>query len=243
VQVLVIGLIADPCEAGKTALAIGGTLGNDTIVVSPVGNTGDVQVALNGNSLGTFQPTGHIIVFGQAGNDDIQIVESISLPAIVRGDAGNDRMKGGGGSDILIGGDNDDLLVGGGGRDVLIGGIGSDRMVGNADDDILIAGSTDFDSNDAALCSILAEWTSARSYTVRVQNLRDGTGSTSRLNGSVFLTDSTVHDDGVVDMLTGSSGQDWFLSNQGGDNGAAKDKVTDLHADEFASDLDFINGL
>jgi uncharacterized delta-60 repeat protein len=242
VQVIVVGLIADPCEAGKTALAIGGTLGNDTIVVSAVGSTGDVQVKLNGNSLGTFQPTGHIIVFGQAGDDDIQIVESISLPAILRGDAGDDRIKGGGGNDILIGGEGDDLLVGGGGRDVLIGGIGSDRLVGNADDDILIAGSTDFDSNDAVLCSILAEWTSARSYAVRVQNVRDGTGSVDRLNGNVFLTDATVHDDGVMDLLTGSAGQDWFLFNQDGDNDAAKDKATDLHASEFASDLDFING-
>jgi len=242
VHIIVAGLISDPCEPGKLALAIGGTLGNDTIVVTPVGNTGDVQVKLNGNSLGTFQPTGHIMVFGQAGNDDIQIVESISLPAILRGDDGDDRIKGGGGSDILIGGDDDDLVVGGGGQDLLIGGIGRDRMVGNSDDDILIAGSTDHDANDAALCAILAEWTSARSYAVRVQNLRDGTGSVDRLNGNAFLTDATVHDDGVQDVLTGSAGQDWFLFNADGDNDAAKDKATDLHASEFDSDIDFING-
>ena len=97
-------------------------------------------------------------------------------------------------------------------------------------------------TNDSALCSIVAEWTSARSYVVRVQNLRDGTGSVDRLNGNAFLTDATVHDDGVMDVLTGSAGQDWFLFNADGDNNAAKDKATDLHASEFASDIDFING-
>ncbi len=97
-------------------------------------------------------------------------------------------------------------------------------------------------TNDAALRSILAEWTSARSYAVRVQNLRDGTGSVERLNGNAFPTDATVHDDRVMDILTGSAGQDWFLFNADGDNNAAKDKATDLHASEFGSDIDFING-
>ena len=50
-----------------------------------------------------------------------------------------------------------------------------------------------------------------------------------------------MHDDHAADVLTSSSGQDWFLLNIDGDGGA-RDKVTDLHATEFASDLDFING-
>jgi Ca2+-binding RTX toxin-like protein len=126
--------------------------------VSPVGNTGDVQVKLNANSLGTFHPTGHIIVFGQAGDDDIEMAGSIGLSALLYGGEGDDRIKGGGGHDILLGGADDDLLVGGQGRDILIGGVGNDRLVGNADDDILVAGSTDFDANDAALCAIMDEW-------------------------------------------------------------------------------------
>jgi Ca2+-binding RTX toxin-like protein len=51
----------------------------------------------------------------------------------------------------------------------------------------------------------------------------------------------TVHDDRAADILTGDAGQDWFIFNADGDGGA-KDKVTDLNANEFASDLDFING-
>ena len=126
--------------------------------------------------------------------------------------------------------------------------------MGNAVDDILIAGYTAFDLNDAALAAILAEWTSARSYRQRVANLSNGTivGSDmsafgSRSNGGIFLiTDglgATVFDDGVADMLTGNDGQDWFLFNADGDGDARKkDKVTDLTAQEFASDIDFITG-
>ena len=50
-----------------------------------------------------------------------------------------------------------------------------------------------------------------------------------------------MHDDAAQDVLTGSAGLDWFLFNQDGDGGA-KDKVTDLSAQEFASDMDFITG-
>ena len=139
------------------------------------------------------------------------------------------------------------MLVGGGGRDVLIGGDGSDRIVGNADDDILIAGSTAFDQQTSAIAGILAEWTSTRSYAERTQNLM-GTGSgpafEQRQNGNHFLQvegpAATVHDDGAADILTGSSGQDWFFAQLDGDGTQPKDKITDLSAAEFQADLDFI---
>ena len=149
-------------------MLVGGTTGTDSIVVSRSGNSGNVSVSINSVAQGTFHPTVRIVVFGGDRDDSIQIADSITLPAEVYGGSGNDRIKGGGGDDILIGGEGDDLLVGGGGRDLLIGGVGSDRLVGNTDDDILIAGSTDFDSNDAALRSILAEWTSTREYATRI---------------------------------------------------------------------------
>jgi Ca2+-binding RTX toxin-like protein len=143
-------------------------------------------------------------------------------------------------------------LVGGGGRDLLIGGLGADRIVGNADDDILIAGTTAFDLDHTALCAIMAEWTSTRSYAVRTANITgNGTGSSFdvRQNGNYFLNTNaaygaiTVQDDNAKDTLTGSSGQDWFFANlflDNGDDADQKDKITDLHADEFAADLDFI---
>ena len=49
-----------------------------------------------------------------------------------------------------------------------------------------------------------------------------------------------MFDDGAADVLTGSSGQDWFFANLTGTG--VKDKVTDLSAAEFANDLTFIQG-
>jgi Ca2+-binding RTX toxin-like protein len=204
-----------------------------------VGNSGEVEVIINETSLGTFDPNGHIIVHALTGNDDVQIAGNIGLSAWLHGGAGNDRLKGGAGHDVLLGEEGDDLLVGGGGRDLLIGGVGADRIVGNADDDILIAGFTDYDTNDAALCAIMDEWTSARDYSTRVQNLLDGTGSVDCENGPVFLNETTVHDDDAADVMTGSSGQDWFIFNEDGDGGVT-DRLTDLSAQEFANDIDFI---
>jgi hypothetical protein len=68
-----------------------------------------------------------------------------------------------------------------------------------------------------------------------------GTGSGPRANGTTFLTvngpDARVFDDGVLDVLTGAEGRDWFFANL--DTGLL-DRITDLHSNEFAADLDFI---
>jgi uncharacterized delta-60 repeat protein len=229
------------CGCG-TDVVIGGTEAADVILVSPA-DGGAVSVTIDTVLIGTFHPTHGIVVHAYGGNDDVQVSGSIGMPAWLYGGAGNDRLKGGSGDDMLQGGAGDDLLVGGSGRDLLIGGVGSDRIIGNADDDILIAGTTDFDDDAAALCAILAEWTSCRSYWTRVFNLSGGSSCVSRANGSIFLTPETVHDDGVRDVLTGSSGFDWFFANlclDAGDDSTVKDKITDLSWWEFASDIDFI---
>jgi Ca2+-binding RTX toxin-like protein len=82
---------------------------------------------------------------------------------------------------------------------------------------------------------VLGVWTSGQSYTDRVAALRSGL-----LRSEGDAAQVTVFDDGAADVLTGSAGQDWFLSQA---DGTSKDKVTDLSAAEFANDLDFINGL
>ena len=133
--------------------------------------------------------------------------------------------SGGNGHDLLLGEGGNDALNGGDGRDVLIGGLDADTLDGGADDDILIAGTTAHDADDLALIQILDEWTSARNYQTRVKNLK-GTGNgpnfDNRLNGMVFLIKkngngngpaSTVFDDDDKDTLAGSSGVDWFLSD------------------------------
>lgn len=59
---------------------------------------------------------------------------------------------------------------------------------------------------------LLAEWNSERDFEMRVNNLKDGSGSDDRLNGSYFLQkEVTVLDDGDQDRMIGSSGRDWLL--------------------------------
>ena len=114
----------------------------------------------------------------------------------------------------------------------MIGGRGADRLVGNQGDDILIAGYTDHDTNLRALCAILDEWSRTDlNYAGRVNHLLAGGG----LNGTYLLNDSTSHDDGIVDKLTGSSDRDWFFANL--DFGVL-DQITDLKSNEVAQDID-----
>src|SRR5262249_6364603 len=127
VTITAVGLQADPIAPGKMALFVGGTTANDTVVIQPVGSDGTVEVLLNNASQGTFKPDSRIVVYGQAGDDNIQVAGSITTSAWLFGGAGNDQLKGGAGNDVLVGGAGDDMLIGGQGRDLLIGGFGADR--------------------------------------------------------------------------------------------------------------------
>lgn len=218
-------------------MVIVGTAGADQITFSPGNTPGQIVGKLNNVVVSRFNPTGKLIARGGAGNDDVQVSGNIGLSAWLFGGTGNDRLKGGGGNDVLLGEAGDDLLVGGSGRDLLIGGIGEDRLIGDPDDDILIAGTTNYDGAESDLTAIMSIWTSNQLYLVRVLQLTcllDSSGS-----------NATVHDDNSKDMLTGSSGYDWFFANvllDGGDDADTRDKITDLSLIEalFAQDIDFI---
>ena len=209
-------------------LVVGGTAGNDAITVNPSKDGTQLVVKLGTKILGSFAAASvtDIVVRGLGGNDRIAISAKITKSADLWGGAGNDVLTGGGGNDrlfgeadndrlagragnnILSGGDGKDVLTGGSSRDVLIGGAGADRLIGGLDDDLLIAGSTDFDTDLAGLANIVAEWTSGSLYPDRVAHL---SAPPAGLNGTTFLTPTTVHNDGVKDVLVGASGMDWFV--------------------------------
>src|SRR5262249_3225288 len=149
---------------GKTDLLVGGTLGHDSLTFNPGAKAGSVVVRLNNVVLGTFQPTGRILAFGQAGNDQIKGNSKIKVSALLDGGGGNDTLLGGGGDDVLLGGAGNDVLYGANGRNVLIGGSGRDTLYAADGDNILIGGATAHDANQAALAAILAEWSSNASY-------------------------------------------------------------------------------
>jgi Ca2+-binding RTX toxin-like protein len=206
-----------------------GTLGNDTIVVVPQGkqaatNT-SVKVLLNGKSLGSFTGVDSIMVFGVDGNDNIQLPGALRVDATLDGGAGNDRLKGAAGSDLLLGGDGNDSLNGHTANDVLIGGLGADQLQGGPGEDILIAGTTSFDTDPAALQSLLTAWSGPGSYAQRTAAIQAGT--TPVVVGGMT---ATVIDDGAVDRLNGQSGLDWFFANVAGG-----DKISGKHPAEFVN--------
>jgi PKD repeat protein len=209
--------IPDTSILGGTAILVMGTPLGDNIVVEPGPSSSTLKVTFNGVSTVVPKPTGRIIITGGAGDDNIQIAGAISNPVWLYGDAGNDRLNAGNGGSLLIGGDGNDELIGGGGRDVMIGGEGADHLIGNSNDDVLVAGFTIKDDrtragHDDFWSSVLNEWNSVNSFTVRVRNLTNGLGGNAH-NGSAFLLPS-VRDDvsaDAIDFLNGASGDDWLI--------------------------------
>ncbi len=113
-----------------------------------------------------------------------------------------------------MGNGGNDYLDGGLGRDLLIGGSGVDQLLGGSGDDILIADLvpslvvewTPHGFQASAVAAVMAEWTSNRSYSQRVNRLRTGVGP----GQAIRLAADTVLSDGQADTLFGQSGDDWF---------------------------------
>lgn len=209
------------------------------IELSAVIDVGDGNDIARGGS-------GDDILMGQDGDDRLRGRPGDDL---LRAGDGEDRVRAGRGNDIVLGEDGDDHVRGAVGRDLLIGGEGADQLRGDGkgcdgdedsdnggqkNQDIMIGGTTDYDDTDEALQAIMAEWTSARSYEVRVDNLRDGTGSADGENDDFFLDPTTVFDDDDVDRLHGCGGRDWFFALQDGDT---SDRLLDRHGQEFVDEL------
>jgi hypothetical protein len=83
---------------------------------------------------------GDFLVNAEAGDDQIRVAPSVSIPVTLRGGAGDDILVGGSGPDSLSGGSGRDKLVGRSGNDALFGGPGEDRLFGGPGDDILRGG-------------------------------------------------------------------------------------------------------
>jgi hypothetical protein len=237
-------LIDDPKHPGQKALLVVGTSSKDEIEIKRKSST-QISVTIESGRQ-KFQANftnviSRIIVFGLAGNDKIDVSSDVAIPTWLYGDEGDDQLKGGARADVLLGGLGNDRLESRDGRDLLIGGRGKDLLFGGKHDDLLIAGFTDHDASELALCSILDEWQRTDdangTYAKRVDHLLGTLGG--GLNGSIFLNDTTVHDEGLVDELSGNSELDWFLANLDGDGSSKKkDKLKDALSSERKTDID-----
>jgi Ca2+-binding RTX toxin-like protein len=202
-----------------------------------------VDVVINGQDQGTFTPTGQVVVYGQAGNDQIQVAplnsNGTAIPlnwsVVMFAGNGNDTLDARGASapTVLVGGGGNNTIYGGSGRNILIAGSGASVLVAGSADDLLIAGVTSFNNNLAALMALRNEWARTDAdYSTRINQLNGS--APGGLNGSYLLTPQTVTSNGGGNTLTGGVGNDWFFAALGGAN---PDVINNLTAGEQVSPL------
>jgi Ca2+-binding RTX toxin-like protein len=139
-----------------------------------------------------------------------------------------ENVTGSQGNDLLVGDANPNVLIGGTGRNVLIGGAGADTLNASRSrgDNLLIGGTTNWDTNLAALQAIMAEWDRTDlGFADRRSDLlsgANGQGKTplNQVNGQLILltpatnptsSNGTVHGDASPDTLIGGLGHNWFF--------------------------------
>jgi hypothetical protein len=203
VEIKIAALMDDPLNPGHTLLAVGGTEGDDSILINPAHG---LNVLVDGERVGRFTGAERIAVFGGDGDDSIRIAGAIRVNAWLDGGAGDDQLKGGKGNDVLLGGDGNDMLLGTQGQDILIGGAGMDSLNGGPGDDIVIGGLLMLDQGD--LFTVNQTWSGGGSFADRVDDLQ--TGAVALTAGAA---DAAVQDDGEADRLQGGAGRNWFFAS------------------------------
>src|SRR5262249_14522757 len=87
---------ADPGDASKSALVVQGAAGPDSLVFSPgAGNA--IALSVSGYSVGSYSAPGgaafgHLLVYGNGGNDGIYLSGGLTVPALVFGGDGSDTL-------------------------------------------------------------------------------------------------------------------------------------------------------
>ncbi len=214
-----------------TQATLDGGAGNDSLFGGAAGD-----VLIGGSDGGEGHQGSNVII---AGNGDNTIYGN-GLVARKGATGGNNLIVGGTGHDTIYGsfGANPDGDGGEGGQNLIVGGGGGDtiyasQLVDGAEGghgSILVAGSTTLDQ--AALLSVLSEWTSTRALPDKIANI-SGAGSGPRNNGDNFLqVGITVSGDADVDQLYSDSqgAENWLLLALSADT-AIRVKPTDVETD------------
>lgn len=197
----------DQLEGGSGNDWLSGWIGNDALFGGSghdiiIGGEGDDFLSGEEGSDDLYGDSGHDWLLGGIGNDKL---EGNTGNDFLFGADGDDWLDGSNGHDLLDGGPGGDRLIGGDNNDVLIGGSGVDDLNGNAGDDLLLGGTTTYDGDSDAYQALRFEWSSAQPYETRVQRIEDDAFA------AWLESEETVFDDGVVDVLTGSDGRDWYF--------------------------------
>ncbi|MEU4692256.1 calcium-binding protein [Actinoplanes sp. NPDC023714] len=134
-------------------------------------------------------------VFVYAGSKNDTVTNKTSIPSLLDGGTGKDKLIGGSGADDLIGQSNNDRLYGGGGNDYLTGGSGHDTLFGQAGNDDL-AGNH---GNDT---------------------LYGGSGNDTMQGDGTYIGDrgnDKLYGEGGNDSLEGGYGKDYLSGGTGND--------------------------
>ena len=190
VSIVAANLQASELDPTQTDLFVGGTTGNDTIALALSGT--NTTVTINAVSAGFFAPTGRIVVFGQAGNDNVSVASTITRNAWLYGDDGNDTLTGGGGNDVI---------TGGAGTDSQVGGAGNDLYLFDAD----LALGIDTVNDSAGIDTLDFSATSSQAIAL---NLALNTTQVVNANLTLTLTSGSA-----IETLTGGSQNDTLTGN------------------------------
>jgi Ca2+-binding RTX toxin-like protein len=120
--------------------------GNDVAEAFEISQSGsDVTVHMTSPSdkSKVFSTDDFDVIYAELGSeaDNVFVDPSVTVPVILHGGAGNDRLVGGSAADEIFGEGGSNLLDGGPGDDVLYGGAGDDTLVASAGHDELLGGA------------------------------------------------------------------------------------------------------
>jgi hypothetical protein len=205
---------------GSVVYAVGGTTSNDNVQITPVGasNTGSTGVKVQANlnkasSTTTFnQAITAVQIFACAGNDNIQLANTLTVNAFISAGNGNDNVQAGGGNiTVALGNGNDNVQLGNG-NNVVVTGNGHDNIqAGNGDNlivaglgqhnvqvgngsNILIDGSVTLTNSNDSLRQVLNDWMSL------------GASDAASIRSRLSVTDNSSH----ANVLLAGTGLDWF---------------------------------
>jgi hypothetical protein len=170
---------------------LGGSGADTFLFADGAGVAGTIDGGSGTNALNFAAYTGTVIVNLQTGAaTGVGGIANIQNVSGGTGAGGYNILVGNGGN-VLTGGDNR--------RNLLIAGASASTLIGGSDENILIAGTTDYDTNLAALMDIMLQWTGPGLYADRVNQVTDP-GYTYSLNAG------TVHSNGGGNVLIGKPG-------------------------------------
>ena len=209
------------------AIIIQGTDANDTAKVTATTDAGVIKYNVTLNDLAWSDPfasaTGvaisRIVMDGGAGNDKLELDNTVALGASVTGGDGNDTLIGSGGGDTLDGGAGNDSLEGKAGNDSLTGGLGDDTLLGSDGNDTL-SGGMGADSVDGGVGSDTLTYTGeGRTVGVKVSLAKKtGNGSSEDAAGDTVQNVENLTGTELADTLVGSKGANTVIGGDGNDS-------------------------